>query len=149
MIYYSAQCGMVGSTAGGIKFDRIYLFFSSIKKQLKLILHPNGIYAVKIDNKVIENDLELQIMVFIILYIFTFSITTLLLSAMGLDGITSLSASITTIGNVGPGFGSVSSLANYGHLPDAAKYLLSANMLLGRLEIMNVFALFMILSGKK
>jgi len=149
LIYYSAQCGMVGSTAGGIKFDRIYLFFSSIKKQLKLILHPNGIYAVKIDNKVIENDLELQIMVFIILYIFTFSITTLLLSAMGLDGITSLSASITTIGNVGPGFGSVSSLANYGHLPDAAKYLLSANMLLGRLEIMNVFALFMILSGKK
>ena len=47
-----------------------------------------------------------------------------------------------TIGNVGPGFGSVSSLGNFGQLPDAAKYILSANMLLGRLEIMNVLALF-------
>jgi len=70
---------------------------------------------------VIEPDLELQIMVFIILYILTFSITTLLLSAMGLDGITSLSASITTIGNVGPGFGEVSSLGNYSQLPGRCK----------------------------
>jgi len=72
LIYYSTQCGMVGSTAGGIKFDRIYLFFASVSKQLKLILHPNGIYPVKMDKIVIEPDLELQIMVFIILYILTF-----------------------------------------------------------------------------
>ncbi len=149
LTYYSIQCGMVGSTAGGIKFDRIYIYFSSVSKQLKLILHPNGIYAVKMDQKVIEHDLELQIVVFISLYILTLFITALLLSAMGIDGTTAFSASFATIGNVGPGFGSVSSMANYGHLPDAAKYLLSANMLLGRLEIMNVFALFMILSGKK
>lgn len=149
LTYYSIQCGMVGSTAGGIKFDRIYIYFSSVSKQLKLILHPNGIYAVKMDQKVIEHDLELQIVVFISLYILTLFITTLLLSAMGIDGTTAFSASFATIGNVGPGFGSVSSMANYGHLPDAAKYLLSANMLLGRLEIMNVFALFMMLGGKK
>jgi len=68
---------------------------------------------------------------------------------MGLDGITSLSASITTIGNVGPGFGEVSSLGNYSQLPGAAKYVLSANMLLGRLEIMNVLALFLMLGRKK
>ena len=149
LIYYSIQCGMVGSTAGGIKFDRIYIYFSSVNKQLKLILHPNGIYAVKMDKKVIEHDLELQIVVFITLYILTLFITTLLLSAMGIDGITAFSASFATIGNVGPGFGDVSSFGNYAQLPDAAKYLLSANMLLGRLEIMNVFALFMMLGGKK
>ena len=149
LTYYSIQCGMVGSTAGGIKFDRIYIYFSSVSKQLKLILHPNGIYAVKMDQKVIEHDLELQIVVFISLYILTLFITALLLSAMGIDGTTAFSASFATIGNVGPGFGSVSSMANYGHLPDAAKYLLSANMLLGRLEIMNVFALFIMLCGKK
>ena len=140
---------MVGSTAGGIKFDRIYLFFSSFNKQLKLILHPNGIYAVKMDKKVIEHDLELQIIVFIILYILTFFITALLLSAMGIDGVTAFSASFATIGNVGPGFGGVSSFNNYALLPDAAKYILSANMLLGRLEIMNVFALFVMLVRKK
>jgi len=149
LCYYTIQCGMVGSTSGGLKFDRIYLFFSSVKKQLKLILHPEGIYAVRMNKKAIEHDLELQIMVFIVLYILTFSVTTLLLSAMGVDGMTAFSASIATIGNVGPGFGDVSSFGNYAHLPDAAKYLLSANMLLGRLEIMNVFALFMMLGGKK
>lgn len=149
LCYYTIQCGMVGSTSGGLKFDRIYLFFSSAKKQFKLILHPEGIYAVKMNNKVIDHDLELQIMVFIVLYILTFSFTTLLLSAMGIDGMTAFSASIATIGNVGPGFGGVGSYGNYSHLPDAAKYILSANMLLGRLEIMNVFALFMMVGGKK
>jgi len=148
LIYFSFQCGMVGSTAGGIKFDRIYLFFSSVSKQLKLLLHPNGVYALKIDKRVIEHELELQIMVFIILYIFTFFITTLLLSAMGVDGLTAFSASYATLGNVGPGFGEVGSMGNYAAMPDAAKYLLSANMLLGRLEIMNIFALFM-MAGRK
>jgi trk system potassium uptake protein TrkH len=149
LCYYTIQCGMVGSTSGGLKFDRIYIFFSSIKKQLKLILHPEGIYVVKMNKKVIDQDLELQIMVFIILYILTFSIATLLLTAIGIDGMTAFSASIATIGNVGPGFGGVSSFGNYAQLPDAAKYILSANMLLGRLEIMNVFALIVMLVRKK
>ena len=148
LLYYSMQCGMVGSTAGGIKFDRIYLFFASVRKQLKSIIHPEGIYAVKMDKKIIDHGLELQIVTFIIAYLFTMLITTLLLAAMGIDGMTSLSASIATIGNVGPGFGEVSSLGNYGQLPNAAKYILSVNMLLGRLEIMNVFALFLMLCRK-
>ena len=148
LIYFSFQCGMVGSTAGGIKFDRIYLFIHSVSKQLKLILHPNGVYAVKMDKRIIEHDLELQIMVFIILYIFTFFFTALMLSAMGIDGVTAFSASYATIGNVGPGFGEVSSFGSYAGMPVAAKYLLSANMLLGRLEIMNIFALFM-MAGRK
>ena len=139
---------MVGSTAGGIKFDRIYLFVHSVSKQLKLILHPNGIYTVRMNNRSIEHELELQVMVFIILYIFTFFVTTILLTAMGIDGTTAFTASIATIGNVGPGFGEVGSMGNYSSLPDTAKYLLSANMLLGRLEIMNIFALFM-MAGRK
>lgn len=149
LLYYSIQCGMVGSTAGGIKFDRVYLFFVSLSNQLKIILHPNGVYAVKMNGKKIEHGVELQALVFIILYLLTLSITALLLTSMGIDGMTSFSASIATIGNVGPGFGDVSSLGNYGSLPDAAKYILSANMLLGRLEIMNVLVLVMIFVGKR
>lgn len=149
LLYFSIQCGMVGSTAGGIKFDRVYLFFVSLRNQLRLILHPNGVYAVKMNGKTVEHAIELQIMVFIILYLLTLLITALLLTMMGIDGTTSFSASIATLGNVGPGFGTVSSLGNYAHLPDATKYILSANMLLGRLEIMNVLALLMILVGKK
>lgn len=149
LCYFTIQDGMVGSTSGGLKFDRVYLFFNSLKKQLNLILHPEGIYPIKMDKKVIEHDLELQIVVFIVLYILTFSVTTLLLTLMGIDGMTAFSASIATLGNVGPGFGEVSSFSNYRMLPDAAKYILSGNMLLGRLEIMNVIALIMMLAGKK
>lgn len=94
------------------------------------------------NGKIVDHAIELQVMVFIILYLLTLSVTALLLTGMGIDGMTSFSASIVTIGNVGPGFGNVSSLGNFGQLPDAAKCILSANMLLGRLEIMNVFALF-------
>lgn len=148
LVYFSIQCGMVGSTTGGIKFDRIYLFFGSVKKQLKSIIHPDGMYVVKIDKKVVNQDLELQIMIFIIAYLITMLIMTLLLAAMGIDGMTSLSASIATIGNVGPGFGGVSSFSNYGAMPTAAKYILSVNMLLGRLEIMNIFALFLLMFRK-
>ena len=148
LLYYSVQCGMVGSTAGGIKFDRIYIYFSSLVKQLKQILHPEGVYVVKINNHVVEQGMEKQISIFIVLYILTLFITTLLLSLFGIDGMTALSASIATLGNVGPGFGSVSSLANYSHLPDAATYILSANMLLGRLEIMNILALILIFFRK-
>ena len=149
LLYYSVQCGMVGSTAGGIKFDRIYIYFSSLVKQLKQILHPEGVYVVKINNHVVEQGMEKQISIFIVLYILTLFITTLLLSLFGIDGMTALSASIATLGNVGPGFGSVSSLANYSHLPDAATYILSANMLLGRLEIMNILALILIFFRKR
>lgn len=149
LLYYSVQCGMVGSTAGGIKFDRIYIYFSSLKKQIKQSLHPEGVYLVKINNHVVDQNMEKQISIFIILYILTFFIATLLLTLLGIDGITALSASIATLGNVGPGFGNVSSLANYAHLPDAAKYILSANMLLGRLEIMNILALILIFFRKK
>lgn len=148
LLYYSVQCGMVGSTSGGIKFERIYIFFKSVIKQLKLIIHPDGVYAVRVDKMIIDHGLELQVMIFIIVYLFTMMITTVLLAAMGIDGITALSASIATIGNVGPGFGEVSSLGNYGNMPIAAKYILSANMLLGRLEIMNVLALFLLMSRK-
>lgn len=148
LLYYSIQCGMVGSTAGGIKFDRIYIYTLSLIKQIKQILHPEGVYVVKINNHVVEQGMEKQISIFIVLYILTLFITTLLLSLLGIDGMTALSASIATLGNVGPGFGSVSSLGNYSHLPDSAIYILSGNMLLGRLEIMNILALILMLFRK-
>jgi len=144
LIYFTIQCAMVGSTSGGLKFDRIYMLFKLIGKQIKLLKHPNGVFVTKMDGKPISEQLEQQTTVFILLYIFTFFMTTFILTSMNIDGMTAFSASIATIGNVGPGFGDVSSLGNFGNLPDAAKYVLSLNMLLGRLEIFNVLSLFML-----
>ena len=144
LIYFTIQCAMTGSTSGGLKFDRIFIFFKTAAKEMKLLKHPQGIYVVKVDNITIDEKMEYQTLVFIVLYIITFFASSIALTAMGIDGLTSFSASVTTIGNVGPGFEQVSSLGNFSQLPDMAKYLLSVNMLLGRLEIFNVFALLLV-----
>ncbi|MEA5071427.1 MAG: TrkH family potassium uptake protein [Petrimonas sp.] len=149
IMYFTIQCGMVGSTSGGLKFDRVLLFYQSLKRQIKLVLHPSGVYITKLENVVISTEMELQTAIFFIIYLVTLFVTALLLSSMNVDGMTSISASIATIGNAGPGFGKVSSLGNYSSIPDAGKYVLSINMLLGRLEIINVFALFTVLTYKK
>lgn len=144
LIYFTVQGSMVGSTAGGFKFDRIYLFFQILKKQLRLIKHPQGVFASKIDDEVVDKGIELQTLNFLVLYIFTFFIATVILTFMDIDGLTAFSASIASIANVGPGFGEVGSLDNFSALPAAAKYVLSFEMLLGRLEIMNILALFLV-----
>lgn len=149
LYYFMIQCAMVGSTGGGIKFDRIYLFFVSLKRQIRLIIHPQAIYVSRINGNIVSESFELQTVSFIVIYLIILFIVSLLLSAMGIDMETAVSASVTTIGNVGPGFSKISSMGNFAQLPDAAKYLLSLNMLIGRLEIWSVFTLFIILSSKK
>lgn len=101
-------------------------------------------FQPRLTEKKIDEKLEEQTIVFIALYIVIFFISSTLLTFMDIDGMTAFSASITTIGNVGPGFGGVSSLGNFANLPNLAKYLLSINMLLGRLEIFTILALFTI-----
>ncbi|MCF8261148.1 MAG: hypothetical protein K9J12_10265 [Melioribacteraceae bacterium] len=144
LIYFTIQCAMTGSTSGGLKFDRVYIFFKLIGKQIKLLKHPRGVFVVKFDENKIDEKLEQQTLVFIVLYITVFFITTMILTSMNIDGMTAFSASIATIGNVGPGFEKVSSLGNFALIPDLGKYVLSVNMLLGRLEIFNILALIMI-----
>ncbi len=147
LIYFTIQCAMVGSTSGGLKFDRVFLFFKSLGKQLKLIQHPRAVFMVRMNGRVVSEQLERLTLTFLVLYVFTFFLTTLILTALDVDLYTAFSASIATIGNVGPGFGDVSSLSNYSSLPSLGKFVLSINMLLGRLEIFNIVALFMIKKG--
>ncbi len=147
LIYFTIQCAMVGSTSGGLKFDRIYLFFKSLRKQLILLQHPRAVVVLRINNRVVSEQLETLTLVFIILYFITLFVTTLVLTMLNVDLYTAFSASIATIGNVGPGFGEVSSLSNFATIPALGKFVLSINMLLGRLEIFNIIALLMIRKG--
>ena len=149
LIYFSIQCAMIGSTTGGLKFDRVYLFFQTFLKQIKQTKHPNAVYVLKMDKTLISSDIELQSMVYIIVYLVILLISTLALSAMDIDLITSFSGSVATLGTIGPGFGkTIGSMGNFSTLPDAAKYIFSTNMLLGRLEIMNVIVLLVSLTDK-
>jgi len=148
IIYFTIQCAMVGSTSGGMKFDRIYIFFKSINKQIKLLKHPRAIVNFKVDGKIVSPEMEMRVKTFIVFYLFIVLVVTIILAAMNLDLMTAFSASIATIGNVGPGFGDVSSMGNFSTIPDAGKFVLSINMLLGRLEIFSFITLFALDSWK-
>jgi trk system potassium uptake protein TrkH len=79
---------------------------------------------------------------FFILYILIFVLSSIILSVSGLDFLTSIGASATCLGNVGPGIGTVGPVSNFSHLPDLTKILLSLLMLIGRLELFTVLVLF-------
>lgn len=148
IVWFTIQCAMAGSTSGGLKFDRVYILFKSLGKQLRLLQHPNAVVTFRIDGVVVDDVLERQTLVFILMYVLVFVTSTLLLTALGVGLLTAFSASIATLGNVGPGLEGVSSMGNFGSLPDGAKYVLTITMLLGRLEIFSVLGFLASLKGR-
>jgi len=133
--------GCAGSTGGGMKVIRVMLLFKQGYREVKRLIHPNAIFAIKINNKALSNKVIAAVWGFFALYVFCFSIMYLLLMATGLDIITSFSAVTACLNNLGPGLGEVG--ANYGDINAPAKWILCVAMLLGRLEI---FTLLVVLS---
>jgi len=140
--YFTIQCACSGSTTGGIKVDRIWIFFKSIKAQIIKQLHPNAVVSIKISNNNLEPDIVHSVNLFIALYLFIVFMVALLLTLMGVGITEAVSGSIANMANCGPGFGAVGSLGNYSSIPDAGKFLLGVEMLLGRLEIYPLILVF-------
>lgn len=148
LIYFSLQCACSGSTTGGLKVDRIYIFCQSFIRQLKKQVHPNAVLPVRVGNHTLDPDMVEAVNLFIVVYMAIIFIVTVLISTMGLDMLDSFSASVSSMGNVGPGFGSVGPLENYNHFPVMAKFILSVEMLMGRLEIYSFLLIFVLFKWK-
>lgn len=131
-----------GSTSGGIKVIRVYLLFKNSLIELKRIIHPNGIINVKYNNKTVHPNIMTGIMGFAILYMIVFVIGSIIMTLFTEDIITACSSVITSMSNVGPGFGSLGPMFSFAHLNDFAKLFLAFLMLVGRLEILTVMVLF-------
>lgn len=144
LIYFCFQCACSGSTTGGIKVDRVLIFFKSLRVQLKKQIHPNAILPIKVDSHIIDKELVYNVNLYIGLYILIVFLATVFISILNVSLIDSFTASVACMGNVGPGFGTVGSLGNYSHFPDLAKLILSFEMLLGRLEIYSLLILLVI-----
>jgi trk system potassium uptake protein TrkH len=135
--------GCTASTTCGIKIFRFQILNLFIKKQIKQIIYPNGVFPMKYRGEIIGDTVVTSVLTFVFLYIFSFFILVALLSFSGLDFITSLSAAATSISNVGPGIGDVvGPNGSFKYLPDVTKWYLSFAMLLGRLEFFTVLVLF-------
>lgn len=148
MIVGSIQCACAGSTSGGIKADRVLLLFKAFKARVLKMQHQNAVIRIKL-NKVTQDDAVVSAAILLIaVYLVTIFISTLFISIYGVDLLTAFTTSVTCIGNVGPGFGKVSSLDNMGFFNPAIKGWLTFVMLLGRLEIFGFINLFMIQSWK-
>lgn len=134
--------GCAGSTACSVKIFRYQLLFSSIRVQLKRIRSPNGVFTTRFEGRPVGDDILSSVISFFMFFVLTLGVLSVLLSATGLDFVTAISGSATALGNIGPGLGEIIGPAgNFASLNDTAKWLLSAGMLIGRLELLAVYAI--------
>ena len=135
--------GCAGSTACGIKIFRLQMLLIFLKNQIKKLISPNSVIITKYNNQKISDNFINSVIIFIFTFLFIFLIIAMLLSITGLDFITSISGAASSISNVGPGLGEIiGPNGNYKNIPDISKWILSAGMLLGRLELFAVLVLF-------
>ena len=135
--------GCAGSTACGIKIFRFQILFSVIRAQLKQTLYPNAKFTAHYNGRPIPAGVPTAVISFLFLYALCFAVLACLLSMTGLNFITALSGAAASISNIGPGLGPmIGPEGTYQSLNDAAKWLLSAGMILGRLELLTVLVLF-------
>lgn len=135
--------GCAGSTSGGIKSIRILVLAKLVKREFYKILHPRAIIPIKNRERAIPNETVASISSFFILYMAIFILGTILISLEGINFESAASATASMLGNVGPGFGFVGPTCTYSGFSGISKLLLSLLMLLGRLELFTIIALFM------
>ena len=135
--------GCAGSTACGLKIFRIHILYKFFVMQLKKFIYPRGVFVLKYGDNLLNDKFISSIISFVFLYIVIFFLITALLSISGLDFITAISGAATSISNVGPGLGGmIGPNGNFSILPDFSKWILSAGMILGRLELFAIIVLF-------
>lgn len=135
--------GCTGSTAGGVKVFRWEVLFKLAGVHLKRLLHPHGIFVVDFNKRPIPQTVLDSVLGFVAVFFLTFAIFALGLTVVGMDLISALSGSAQALSNVGPGLGPIIGPAgNFKTVPEAAKWIMSFEMLLGRLELFTVIVLF-------
>ena len=134
--------GSAGSTGGGMKVSRMLLIVKHAVVQVWGLIHPRGVRRVKLDGRPVPDVILQGILGLFALYLLVTGIGALGMAALGVEPMTAVASVIACVGNIGPGLGGVGPADNYAHLPQAGKLLLSFCMLLGRLEIFTVIAVF-------
>ncbi|WP_367714565.1 TrkH family potassium uptake protein [Nitratireductor sp. GISD-1A_MAKvit] len=136
--------GCSGSTSGGVKAYRFLILGAMLRNGLRLLIHPHSIRALHYGNRVVDDQMQRSVVLFVVAFLGSWVFSTVLLSASGLDFLTSMTGALTALTNVGPGLGTtIGPAGNFQPLSDFAKWVLSGTMLLGRLEILAVIVLFL------
>ncbi|MGN1232105.1 MAG: TrkH family potassium uptake protein [Candidatus Cryptobacteroides sp.] len=140
MLIISMQCGMAGSTTGGIKADRIFLTFKAVGQQVKHVIHPTSINQIKINNHYMKMEEAYPHLLFLGIYFIALCLSTGLNVLFGLEDANALYASVSCLSNVGPAIGDLGTFGNFNSVPVMSKLLFCLDMFIGRIEIYPVLA---------
>jgi len=135
--------GCAGSTTCGIKVFRFQVLYAAARTQMHHLLQPHGVFIPYYNRRPISDEIIVSVLSFFFMWFLTFAVLAFGLGALGLDFLTAISSAATSVANVGPALGPVTGpTGTFQSLPDAAKWLMIAGMLLGRLELFTVIVLF-------
>jgi trk system potassium uptake protein TrkH len=142
LLFLSCITCSTGSTGGGIKMFRTLLLVRQARRELKQLIHPSAVIPIRIGGQPIPDRVAYSVLAFIFLYFGTSLVMTFALLATGLDFISSFSAAVGSMNNLGPGLGAVGPSTNFSGLTDVQTWICTFAMLIGRLEIFSVLVLF-------
>lgn len=135
--------GCAGSTTCGIKIFRFQVLYAAARTQIQHLMQPHGVFIPYFNKRPVSEEVIISVLSFFFVWFFTFAMLALGLSLLGLDFVTAFSSAATSVANVGPALGPIAGPSgNFEAFPDAAKWLMSLGMLLGRLELFTVIVLF-------
>jgi len=142
LLFLSCITCSTGSTGGGIKMFRTLLLVRQARRELKLLVHPSAVIPIRIGGQAIPDRVVYSVLAFIFLYFGVILVLTFALLATGLDLVSSFSAVVGSVNNLGPGLGAVGPSTNFSALTDIQTWICTVAMLVGRLEIFSVLVLF-------
>ena len=149
LVLVSLVCGCAGSTTGGLKVDRVMVLFKAIHMQIQKTLYPSSLFEVRMGRRILHDEEIYPQVLYIALFFLLIGLSSIICMLLGDPNGHALTGSVATLGNVGPSLGSIGSFGNYNAEPAGIKLVFSANMLLGRVEIYPVLAVFATIFNRK
>lgn len=141
--------GMAGSTTGGLKVMRVLILVRNVRTTLRNRLHPHAVNPVRLNGKPVSQQIITNVMVVFFVYVFTILLGVLALVLSGINATEAIGAVVSCITGYGPGLGLSGGFGNYAAFTPLAKWICAIIMLMGRLECISVYILFVPMFWKR
>lgn len=149
LLFAAFHCGCSGSTTGGIKADRMYISVKSIWSNMQRRIHPSSLVRARVNGKVLDDNIISAVFMYIVLYVSILAVSFILVLICKVDITEAFSGTVASLGNAGHGLGQLGTMGNYSTLPSAAKFIFTADMFLGRVEIFPVLIVISMIGNRQ